>query len=89
MRGLGRTHVFPGDDVGARNRLQHLLKLPQKLDYAAVSRRLRRWRPYAGLVYFHMLLDSLAEAGRLEALAGVREPREYMDQDAVTSKAAN
>ncbi|HVW38433.1 MAG TPA: hypothetical protein VHB99_14050 [Pirellulales bacterium] len=73
LRGLGRTHVFPGDDVGARNRLQHLLKLPQKLDYAAVTRRLRRWRPYAGLVYFHMLLDGLAEAGRLEALASVQE----------------
>lgn len=75
LRGLGRTHVFPGDDVGARNRLQQLLKLPQKLDYAAVSRRLRRWRPYAGLVYFHMLLDGLAETGRLEAFAGVQEPR--------------
>ena len=70
LRGLGRTHVFPGDDVGARNRLQHLLKLPQKLDDAAVARRLRRWRPYAGLVYFHMLLDGLADAGRLEELAG-------------------
>jgi DNA-3-methyladenine glycosylase II len=73
LRGLGRTHVFPGDDVGARNRLQHLLKLPQKLDYAAVARRLRRWRPYAGLVYFHMLLDGLAEAGRLEGVASVQE----------------
>ena len=75
LRGLGRTHVFPGDDVGARNRLQHLLKLPQKLDYSDVARRLRRWRPYAGLVYFHMLLDGLAEAGRLEGVAGVREAR--------------
>ncbi len=73
LRGLGRTHVFPGDDVGARNRLQYLLKLPQKLDYAAVARRLRRWRPYAGLVYFHMLLDGLAEAGRLEVLTSVHE----------------
>ena len=66
LRGLGRTHVFPGDDVGARNRLQKLLKLPEKLDYSAVARRLRRWRPYAGLAYFHMLLDGLAESGRLE-----------------------
>lgn len=73
LRGLGRTHVFPGDDVGARNRLQHLLKLSQKLDYAAVARRLRRWRPYAGLVYFHMLLDGLAEAGRLETLPSLHE----------------
>lgn len=66
LRGLGRTHIFPGDDVGARNRLQQLLKLQEKLDYASVARRLRRWRPYGGLVYFHMLLDGLAEAGNLE-----------------------
>ena len=66
LRGLGRTHVFPGDDVGARNRLQRLLRLEEKLDYASVARRLHRWRPYGGLVYFHMLLDGLAEAGLLQ-----------------------
>lgn len=66
LRGLGRTHIFPGDDVGARNRLQRLLRLEEKLDYASVARRLHRWRPYAGLVYFHMLLDGLAEAGLLQ-----------------------
>ncbi|MGH7139473.1 MAG: DNA-3-methyladenine glycosylase family protein [Pirellulales bacterium] len=65
LRGLGRTHIFPGDDVGARNRLQRLLKLRRELDYPAVAQRLHRWRPYAGLVYFHMLLDGLAEAARL------------------------
>lgn len=68
LRGLGRTHIFPGDDVGARNRLQRLLKLTEKLDYDAVERRLRAWRPYGGLVYFHMLLDGLADAGLLENL---------------------
>lgn len=72
LRGLGRTHIFPGDDVGARNRLQKLLELPQQLDYAAVERRMRRWRPYAGLVYFHLLLDGLADAGRLEESAGTQ-----------------
>jgi DNA-3-methyladenine glycosylase II len=25
LRGLGRTHIFPGDDVGARNNLQRWL----------------------------------------------------------------
>jgi DNA-3-methyladenine glycosylase II len=67
LRGLGRTQIFPGDDVGARNRLQRLLKLRKTLDYSAVARRLHRWRPYGGLVYFHMLLDGLAEAGLVEA----------------------
>ena len=71
LRGLGRTHIFPGDDVGARNRLQHLLRLRQKLDYPAVRRRLHRWRPYAGLVYFHMLLDGLADAGHLSEMKDV------------------
>jgi len=48
LRGLGRIHVFPGDDVGARKNLE-------------------RWRPYGGLVYFHLLLDRLEEAGFLAA----------------------
>jgi DNA-3-methyladenine glycosylase II len=63
LRGLGRTHIFPGDDVGARKNLQHWLKLPEPLDYEEVRRVLSPWRRYAGLVYFHLLLDRLAEAG--------------------------
>jgi len=65
LRGLGRTHVFPGDDVGARNNLQRWLHLTKPLDYASVHRTLKRWRPYGGLIYFHLLLDRLAEAGFL------------------------
>lgn len=30
-----------------------------------MARRLQRWQPYAGLVYFHLLLDGLAQAGYL------------------------
>lgn len=66
LRGLGRTHIFPGDDVGARNRLQQFLNLEEKLDYASVAHQLRGWQPFGGLIYFHMLLDGLAAAGRLE-----------------------
>jgi DNA-3-methyladenine glycosylase II len=65
LRGLGRTNVFPGDDVGARNNLQRWLNLGKPLDYAAVHRALKRWRPHGGLVYFHMLLDRLEKAGFL------------------------
>ena len=65
LRGLGRTHVFPGDDVGARNNLQRWLRLTKPLDYQAVRRVLSRWDDYAGLVYFHLLLDRLGEAGYL------------------------
>lgn len=67
LRTLGRLHVFPGDDVGARNNLQRWLGLEQPLDYAAVGRVLARWQPYQGLVYFHLLLNCLAEAGHVQA----------------------
>jgi DNA-3-methyladenine glycosylase II len=65
LRGLGRLHVFPGDDVGARNNLQRWLRRAKPLDYEGVRRALSRWDGYAGLVYFHLLLDRLGEAGHL------------------------
>jgi DNA-3-methyladenine glycosylase II len=65
LRGLGRTHVFPGDDVGARNNLQRWLKRTDSLDYQGVRRVLSRWKRFGGLIYFHLLLDTLAKAGEL------------------------
>ncbi|MGH6915880.1 MAG: DNA-3-methyladenine glycosylase family protein, partial [Geminicoccales bacterium] len=59
LRGLGRLHVFPGDDVGARNNLQRWLGLLEPLDYEGVRRALARWAPFQGLVYLHLLLSSL------------------------------
>jgi DNA-3-methyladenine glycosylase II len=67
LRGLGRLHVFPGDDVGAQKRLALWLGRPDPLDYAAVQRAVGPWQPYAGLVYFHLLLHGLTEAGVLNA----------------------
>ena len=55
-------HVFPGDDVGARNNLLRWLGLEGPLDYDGVRRVLSPWSPYGGLIYFHLLLDRLAEA---------------------------
>jgi DNA-3-methyladenine glycosylase II len=66
LRGLGRLSVFPGDDVGAQKRLAQWLGRSHPLDYAGVSRAVKRWQPYAGLVYFHLLLNGLAEAGALD-----------------------
>ena len=66
LRGLGRLHVFPGDDVGAQKRLARWLGLSSRLDYADVFREVKRWQPYAGLVYFHLLLDGLSQAGALD-----------------------
>jgi len=65
LRGLGRLHVFPGDDVGAQKRLTRWLEHPHLLDYAGVSRAVARWQPYAGLIYFHLLLGGLSDAGAL------------------------
>jgi len=65
LRGLGRLHVFPGDDVGARNRLQHRLDLAGPLDYEGVRYFIAPWRTYGGFIYFHLLLKGLTEAGFL------------------------
>lgn len=72
LRGLGRIHLFPGDDVGARTNLARWMKLRKPLDYDRVRRLSHRWDPYAGLLYFHLLLQSLDESGRL----GVPPPPE-------------
>jgi len=63
LRGLGRLDVFPGDDVGARTNLQRWLDLREPLDYAQVWNSIAPWRAYGGLIYFHLLLRRLAEAG--------------------------
>jgi DNA-3-methyladenine glycosylase II len=68
LRGLGRLHVFPGDDVGARNNLQRWLGILEPLDYDGVQRTLARWAPFQGLVYLHLLLRGLQLAS--EARAG-------------------
>jgi DNA-3-methyladenine glycosylase II len=65
LRGLGRLHVFPGDDVGARTNLARWLDRRGPLDYAGVQAAVRPWHPFAGLVYFHLLLANLAEHGML------------------------
>jgi len=67
LRGLGRLHVFPGDDVGAQKSLARWLGRSGPLDYEGVSRAVEKWRPYAGMLYFHLLLDGLSKAGVLES----------------------
>ena len=66
LRGLGRLHVFPGDDVGAHNKLRRLFDIDTNLDYGAVKRLVGRWFPYGGVVYFHLLLDSLSASGLVD-----------------------
>ncbi len=66
LRYLGRTHLFPGDDVGARKNLQQWLNLADPLGYDGVRHTLAPWRSYGGLLYFHLLLRRLAESGTLD-----------------------
>ena len=66
LRGLGRLHVFPGDEVGARNRVGKLLGFQGPPDYEQMQSILAGWRPFAGMVYFHLLLSRLADAGHIQ-----------------------
>jgi DNA-3-methyladenine glycosylase II len=65
LRGLGRLDMFPGDDVGAQKNLQRLLHLAEKPSYETIKVATAAWQPYAGLVYFHLLLDNLSKKGVL------------------------
>jgi DNA-3-methyladenine glycosylase II len=70
LRGLGRLHVFPGDDVGAQSKLKRLLGIDTPLGYDDVRTLVARWQPFAGVVYFHLLLDSLTRPADGPPLVG-------------------
>ena len=63
LRGLGRLDVFPADDVGARRGLQQWLGLNKALDYSVARSIIAKWNPYAGFVYFHLLMNRLTREG--------------------------
>jgi DNA-3-methyladenine glycosylase II len=66
LRGLGRIDTFPGDDVGAQKNLQQLFHLDDRPTYDQIKKMTDKWRPYAGLVYFHLLLDKLYTKGVID-----------------------
>ena len=68
LRGLGRLEVVPDDDIGARNSLRRRFGLAADAVYGEVVALGEQWWPFAGLVYFQMLLDGPAGAGHLGAL---------------------
>ena len=63
LRGLGRIDTFPGDDVGAQKNLMQLMNLQKRPDYDQIKQLTSKWQPYAGLVYFHLLLEKLQGKG--------------------------
>jgi DNA-3-methyladenine glycosylase II len=74
LRGLGRLTTFPGDDIGARTNLARWMKLRTPLDYDRVRQLARRWQPYSGFLYFHLLLQALHETGQLGETGQLDEP---------------
>lgn len=60
LRGLGRLDAFPRNDVGALKGLRRYLGEGSNEDPESA---LARWRPFAGLVYFHLLLRGLETRG--------------------------
>jgi DNA-3-methyladenine glycosylase II len=50
LRGLGRLHIFPGDDVGAHNKLRYLFGIDTQVDYEAVRRLVAGWDRHASVV---------------------------------------
>lgn len=68
LRGLGRIQIIPGDDVGIHESLKHLLKLRKKPDYSRIKKIEKKWYPYAGLIYFHLLLNKLAQKGLISRI---------------------
>ena len=65
LRGMGRLNIFPGDDVGGWNKLQKHLHLRKRPGYEKTQKLLAPWKSFAGLIYFHFLLDGLRDKGAL------------------------
>ena len=65
LRGMGRLNIFHGDDVGGWNQLQKHLRLRKRPGYEKTRKLLAPWKSFAGLVYFHFLLDGLRDQGAL------------------------
>lgn len=63
LRGLGKTNILPGDDVAVHKSIGNIFKLQKKPDFEMVKEIEKKWHPYAGLVYFHFLLEKLSLNG--------------------------
>jgi DNA-3-methyladenine glycosylase II len=67
LRGFGRINIFPGDDVGGRNKLFEWLGASGAPTYDGVATMLERWHPYGGLIYLHLIVNAVADAGHIVA----------------------
>lgn len=69
LRGFGRLNIFPADDVGGRNLLFGWLRARGEPGYERVRAMLARWDPYGGLIYLHLIVNSLVDKGLVESPA--------------------
>lgn len=67
LRSFGRINIFPGDDVGGRKKLFEWLGSSDAPTYDGVGKMLERWHPYGGLIYLHLIVNAVADAGHVEA----------------------
>ncbi|HEY6300234.1 MAG TPA: hypothetical protein VIW95_11385, partial [Candidatus Binatus sp.] len=67
LRGFGRINIFPGDDVGGRNKLFEWLGVGDAPTYDRVGKMLERWHPYGGLIYLHLIVNAVADGGHVAA----------------------
>jgi DNA-3-methyladenine glycosylase II len=61
LRGLGKIEILPGKDVSLLKNLSKLLKLRKKPTFDKIKKIEKKWHPYAGLIYFHFLLEKLSK----------------------------
>ena len=67
LRGFGRINIFPGDDVGGRNKLFEWLGAGDAPTYDGVGKMLERWHPYGGLIYLHLIVNAVVDGGHVAA----------------------
>lgn len=71
LRGFGRIDIFPGDDVGGRNKLSEWFGTEDARTYDSVSAMLKRWHPYAGLIYLHLIVNAATGGANFAQAAAV------------------
>lgn len=71
LRGFGRIDIFPADDVGGRNKLSEWFRTEDARTYDGVSAMLKRWHPYAGLIYLHLIVNATTSGANLAQSAAV------------------
>lgn len=62
LRGLGRTEIIPCDDIAVQKHIKEIFHLQQKPDYHEMKDFEKKWFPYAGMIYFHFLLQQLSDS---------------------------